>query len=60
MNKSKVKKTKKSKKDTHIYPQIYLDKMATKIQSLWRGFIVRKRLKEELNEIHNKIATVRN
>lgn len=34
--------------------------MATKIQSLWRGYIVRKRLKEELNEINNKIATVRN
>ena len=49
MNKSKVKKVKKTKKQTHIYSQLYLDKMATKIQSLWRGYIIRKRLKEELN-----------
>ncbi len=34
--------------------------MVTKIQSVWRGYIIRKRLKEELNEINNKISTVRN
>lgn len=33
--------------------------MATKIQSVWRGYMVRKRLKVELNEIGNKIASVR-
>jgi hypothetical protein len=59
MPKNKSKKLKKPKKETKIYSQSYLDKMATKIQSAWRSYMVRKRLKAELNEISNKIASVR-
>jgi hypothetical protein len=34
--------------------------MATKIQSFWRGYIVRKHFKEELNQITAKITSIRN
>lgn len=33
--------------------------MATKIQKAWRGYIVRKKFREELNEITSKIKTIK-
>jgi hypothetical protein len=45
VNKPKPKRSKKQK-PTKIFPQPFLDSMATKIQKVWRGYIVRKQFKE--------------
>lgn len=43
---NKPKKTKK--KGTKIYSQVFLEKMAIRIQSYWRGYRIRKQFREEL------------
>lgn len=57
--KSKQKKTKKQQKLGNIYPQPYLNAMAIKIQKVWKGYIVRKKFKEELNELTFKIKSIK-
>lgn len=42
-----------------IYPEQFINKMIIKIQSFCRGFLVRKRLKEELNHASNKISDIK-
>jgi hypothetical protein len=56
LQKPKPKKSKKHSKNAKIFPPAFLDKMAIRIQSVWRGYRVRRQFKEELNQIEAKIS----
>jgi hypothetical protein len=56
---NKPKKAKKQK-NAKICSQAFLDKMAIRIQSYWRGYRVRNQLKEELTQIAARIDLIKN
>lgn len=54
-----AKKSKKQSKAGRIYSQIFLDRIATKIQRVWRGYITRKKFKKELAELTGRIGKIK-